>query len=192
MTHLNKSSRALINTLLPSSREIVYRAPMSLNYKTYLACLGIMVPTSCLCCYRKRIFDSTYAEIQKNRVETNYPTMTSRLCWCLACFCARLDDNVAVYYFDNYHTERAGRAECCSRACTHCSCCPTCCDLCGQSAFIHSDSVCCRTWRVVPHLADARAFADEFNRTRGARLGGILQVGARAVVIVQPVAIEMK
>eukprot|EP00727_Mastigamoeba_balamuthi_P010537 m51a1_g6105 hypothetical protein (188) ;mRNA; f:81676-82575 len=169
MTAKNESERAMLNTANPNVIAVVHRAPISAKYYSWLCCLGCMAPLSCLCCTRRRLVASTYVQVHENRVEFDYPNVHCLDLACGACYCCRVHDNVTTLYFDKY--PEIGRAGCCSPACTHCSCCPTCCDSCGEGVVVYRhECCCCKTWHLISHLEDADNVIKAFEAAKNAKL----------------------
>jgi hypothetical protein len=105
-------------------------------------------------------------------------------------------DNTKVLYFDRALAQNAAKAGMCSPACTHGDCCPTCCDMCGETLVMYEESpgcctglcTCCHVYNVgasvgqrprscctkshimLPCLKDAEALAKTINDTLKARL----------------------
>ena len=135
-TATNSSSFPVMNTASPDAIKILYRAPISSKWLCCVKCLGC--PCT-LCCW-DNIKERTYFFVMENRIEWNAPSLCSASgCWSvLTCKC-KPADNVSVLYFDHTTMQNAAKTECCKPAFTHCSCFPTCCELCGECITIYSD-----------------------------------------------------
>jgi hypothetical protein len=147
--HNNTSSRSVLNTRDPTKISIEYRAKMADRYERWLLCLGIMNPFSGLLCNYKRVWQSTYVQVHENRIETNYPHSK------MMCCCCCVTDNVDVIYFDRTILKEVTRAGACKPACTHCSCCPTCCDSCGEGIVIYNPKARCCCWQLITGVSNA-------------------------------------
>eukprot|EP01137_Pigoraptor_chileana_P022711 Opistho-2@87908 len=115
--------------------KIIAHAPVS---HKYLCCIRLAncgnIFSWCGGCVD--LHKRTYMTVYENKVEYNVPSM---ICCCYY-------DNVATLYLDRGIVSRVGRAGFCAPACTHCSCFPTCCDLCGEGVvFYGSQCGSCKT-----------------------------------------------
>lgn len=172
----NQCQRDMYNTHSASDIGIVYRAPIDRRHKTRLQICGLLLPCSWLFCKSQQYFESTYAQVHENRIEWNNPGL--QINWfdgndycCSAC---STPDKVKVFYMDNNITSYQVRPTICWPLFTHCSCCPTCCDLCGDGVLIYGNKpipcwvlgfltcnvTCCRTWDIVQGLVSGDDFID--------------------------------
>jgi len=162
--HTNSSTRDMLNTADPNAIRIVYRAPISEKYLNFLTCIGICSPCSCIYCKRKEIFQSTYVQVHENRLEYNYPGLSDNMCANIAT-CCKVRDVVTVWYFDNAMTGNVGRASFCQPICTHNTCFPTCCDMCGEAVVVYKRDICkricCGGHIMIPNLENADALVDQ-------------------------------
>jgi hypothetical protein len=110
-----------------------------------------------------------YFYVMENRIEYNYPSFCAPVN-CLSGKCCKPQDNVHVMYFDHTLTQNAAKATACAPFCTHCSCFPSCCDLCGECLVIHSDGkcggLCCRKFSMLPGFEDATSAANAIMQAR--------------------------
>jgi len=186
-TGANQSTRAWLNTNDPNAIQIRYRAPIDPVYKTFMTVCGIIHPCSCMLCKKDEIFNSTYVQVHENRVELNYPALR------LSCQCKKVEDAVQVYYYDSRWITKYDKAGVCTPCCTHCSCCPTWCGLCGE-AVVFSDKCCCccKTWFMAPFLVSADALIQQIDEAKNARPGGAPQapgvMNMATPVVAQPMA----
>ena len=145
MTDQNQSPRAMLNTADPNAIRIVYRAPIDPVMKKCLCLMGTMNLCSGLLCKREEIYNSTYVQVHENRLEINYPGLKTMPC------CRSVRDSIEVFYFDNSRIANVAKAGCCTPCCTHNSCCPTWCGLCGEMAVF-----LCRPTRLSSRLSRPR------------------------------------
>lgn len=164
MTDQNQSPRAMLNTADPNAIRIVYRAPIDPVMKKCLCLMGSVNLCSGLLCKREEIYNSTYVQVHENRLEINYPGLKTMPC------CRSVRDSIEVFYFDNNRIANVAKAGCCSPCCTHNSCCPTWCGLCGEAAIFYNNCCCCfKRWFSVPFLVSADALIQQVEQAKTAR-----------------------
>ena len=132
--------RQIYSTFERGKLSIKYHAEVSDDITCAHKCQGCLFPCSCMCDEElsKAVKESTYVQVLENRIEYNYPS-TYVTCsfpdiWRLNC---HVVDNVGVIYYDRAIAQHAAKAEPCSPCCTHNSCSPTNCGLCGESMVLY-------------------------------------------------------
>jgi hypothetical protein len=87
-------------------------------------------------------------QVLENRIEWNIPySYCTGDCPCLWRVNCHLVDNTHVLYFDRALAQNAAKASCCSPACTHNDCCPTCFDMCGETLVLYETVPSCQVCR---------------------------------------------
>ena len=69
--------------------------------------------------------------------------------------------------------ENVDTVGCCSPCCTHNTCFPDCCGMCGESAIVHSSGCCgclCKRWKMIPGLKSAREFVDATRHAKSSKV----------------------
>jgi len=150
--HNNNSTRSALNTADPNNIHIVHRAQISEKWKTMICWMGFSNPS--LCCKKEEVWQSTYLQVHENRIEYNYPGIG-----CNLLKCCKIQDNVRVHYFDKAIMKNVDKAGPCTPFCTHNTCFPDCCGMCGESVVIHSTGLmcCCKHWEMLTGLESADA-----------------------------------
>ncbi|KJE89021.1 hypothetical protein CAOG_00580 [Capsaspora owczarzaki ATCC 30864] len=170
-------------TRTPNLNALMYMAPASQRYKTQLYLQACCTLNLCMCAAVDDLLRRTYVAVYENKIEYNYPWCN---CWCLC-------DQVGVVYFDRTLTAAVTPAGCCTPAFTHCSCCPTCFDICGEAIVLHGATCCdknqtiiggiccCRAWTLLPGLDNAGNLAAAILSNRAIALAK-LQAGGQVVM----------
>lgn len=111
--------------------KIVYHARVSDKYGLYVKCLACWSFNWLVPC--DEMVSRTYLTVYENKIEYSWPFPA-----CCCCTC----DQTTTIYLDRPVVSKAAKAGCCTPCCTHCSFCPTCCDVCGEAVVIYGAGMC--------------------------------------------------
>jgi len=138
--------RKIYSTFEPGKLQITYFAHISEQASCGHCLNGCCFPWSCMCYgpLSRAVQESTYVQVLENRIEWNYPgshvTCNPMTPWAINC---HVQDRIQVLYFDRAVIQHADVAGCCTPCCTHNTCCPDCCGLCGGTVILHEETPSC-------------------------------------------------
>ncbi len=112
---------------------LIYSAPISDRIVVHHCLATQACPCSFAVCYTNELRKSSYVHLYEDRIEYSYATS----------ICFQIVDNPAVLYLDRDVAQLSTVPDCCRPFLTHCSCCPTGFDSCGEGLFLHGENTCC-------------------------------------------------
>jgi hypothetical protein len=113
--------------------KLLYSAPISGRISLFHLLGTQIAPWSCAVCLSVELQKATYVHLYEDRLEWNYPHSV----------CCTLVDNPGVVYLDRDVAQRAVIPECCRPLATHCCCCPTWFDSCGEMVVLTGKDTPC-------------------------------------------------
>lgn len=169
--------------------RVAFHSGAAESYLTCLKCLACLRCDVCLFMKAEDIWKSTYVTAWDNKLEYNYPTM----------FCCCMIDRVGVIYYDRDIIKETAKATCCKPVCTHCSPCPTCCDMCGEGLVLYGARCwsseltaapgircnCCRCFTILTNLDDVSQLSSaiETAREKALQQAAAVKQGAGAAAL---------
>jgi hypothetical protein len=115
------------------STTLIYSAPISDRIVLCHFLATQAFPCSFAVCHTSELKKASYVHLYEDRLEWNYASSV----------CYQIVDNQHVLYLDRDVAQLSTVPDCCRPLFTHCSCCPTGFDSCGEVLFINGEGTCC-------------------------------------------------